>query len=156
MKSLGTSGILSGRIRFWRKQKPHQQMDEGGPPDGREPNKHPSLYGAEFMAVFSIVMLVIIKVMCPSNQHSHPPQIIPVVKHATYPKLPWETLKQATISITTILGRHRLRSQYSCQLLLKILGWPKSSFGFFHKREVKNPYELFDEPNIFSNRACCC
>ena len=88
MKSLGTSGILSGRIRFWRKQKPHQQMDEGGPPDGREPNKHPSLYGAEFMAVFSIVMLVIIKVMCPSNQHSHPPQIIPVVKHATYPKLP--------------------------------------------------------------------
>lgn len=88
MKSLGTSRILSGRIRFWRKQKPHQQMDKRGPPDGREPNKHPSLYVAEFMATFSIVMLVIIKVMCPSNHHSHPPQIIPVVQHAAYPKLP--------------------------------------------------------------------
>ena len=88
MKSLGTSRILSGRIRFWRKQKPHQQMDERGPPDAREPNKHPSLYMAEFMATFSIVMLVIIRVMCPSNHHSPLPQIIPVVKGATYPKLP--------------------------------------------------------------------
>ena len=88
MKSLGISRILSGRIRFWRKQKPYQQMDERGPPDAREPNKHPSLYMAEFMAAFSTVMLVIIRVTCPSNHHSPQPQIIPVVKGATYPKLP--------------------------------------------------------------------
>ena len=28
-----------------------------------------------------------------------------------------------------------------------ILGWPKSSFGFFHYMVQKNPNELFGQPN---------
>ena len=30
-----------------------------------------------------------------------------------------------------------------------ILGWPKSSFGFFRTIVWKNPNELFGQPNIF-------
>ena len=29
----------------------------------------------------------------------------------------------------------------------KLLGWPKSLFGFFHKRLWKNPNKLFGQPN---------
>ena len=31
----------------------------------------------------------------------------------------------------------------------KILGWPKSSFGFFHEMVCKNLSELFGHPNIY-------
>ena len=34
------------------------------------------------------------------------------------------------------------------QKTLKILGWPKSSFGFFHRILGKNPNEFFGQPNI--------
>ena len=33
--------------------------------------------------------------------------------------------------------------------LNNILGWPKSSFGFFYKMLQKNPNELFAQPNNF-------
>ena len=32
----------------------------------------------------------------------------------------------------------------------KLLGWPKSSFGFFHNILQKNPNELFGQPNILT------
>ena len=31
--------------------------------------------------------------------------------------------------------------------ILQILGWPKRSFGFFHKMLPQNPNELFGQPN---------
>ena len=129
-------------------------MDERGPPDAREPNKHPSLYMAEFMAAFSTVMLVIIRVMCPSNHHSPQPQIIPVVKGATYPKLPVGGTEEDNYfnnpqSLEDTDYVHSIPVSY----FSKYWVGQKSLFGFFHKLEVKSPNELFDKPNVFSNRA---
>ena len=33
----------------------------------------------------------------------------------------------------------------------KILGWPKSSFGFFHKMLLENPNKLFGQPKIYKS-----
>ena len=33
------------------------------------------------------------------------------------------------------------------EFLFNVLGWPKSSFGFFHNILWKNPNELFGQPN---------
>ena len=35
------------------------------------------------------------------------------------------------------------------QLHSQVLGWPKSSFGFFRNILWKNPIELFGQPNIY-------
>ena len=33
------------------------------------------------------------------------------------------------------------------------LGWPKSSFGFFHNMLGKYPHTLFDQPHITDKRS---
>ena len=42
--------------------------------------------------------------------------------------------------------------------ILDILGWPKSSFGFFHNILQKTPIELFGQPNsslCYTVGPCC-
>lgn len=40
---------------------------------------------------------------------------------------------------------------YVCELMFKILGWPKSPFKFFHKMFCKGSHELFGQPNNLSD-----
>lgn len=67
MKSQGTAKILFGGIEFPRKRKHHHQKNETRPPEDVEPNEHPRLYMAEFMATFSMVMMTIIGIMSARN-----------------------------------------------------------------------------------------
>ena len=50
--------------------------------------------------------------------------------------------------ISEILGLFFTNLKSTDIIMCHVLGWPKSSFGFFHKMVQKNLNKLFGQPNI--------
>ena len=50
--------------------------------------------------------------------------------------------------ISEILGLFFTNLKSIDIIMRHVLGWRKSSFGFFHKMVQKNPNKLFGQPNI--------
>ena len=66
------------------------------------------------------------------------------------------------INTNVSFPKHTWKTHLLSELGEILLGWPKSSLGFFSKTFWENPSKLFDQPNTFTEcfekyfQCCCC
>ena len=79
------------------------------------------------------------------------PHRLPVLE-IKVPHLPLPTLQQPLSAVSLCISRYNVRLFVGFpmnMLPIILLGWPKSSFGFFHKMVQKTPNELFVQANTW-------